>query len=218
MKFMQRANMFCRSLFLAVLAVFLCGTSSRALPPEYKHEFIYQIVTDRFCNGRSDNDEPPQSKGLFDASHTNWHAYWGGDLAGIRQKLDYIKRLGATAIWISPAVDNINKPTLDADQKMMAPYHGYWARDFKRVEEHFGDPANSWREFDLLTKAAHQLGMKVIVDLPANHTSEYNHGEYGALYDDGHFKCEFNYDKMKYFHHLPQLTDWNDRYQLQYYT
>jgi len=185
---------------------------------DYKGDVIYQIVTDRFCNGSAANDDPPQSKGMFDPTHTNWHAYWGGDLAGIKQKLQYIKNLGATAIWISPAIDNVNKPTLDADAHVIAPYHGYHARDFKRIEEHFGDPSNSWKDFDALVKAAHALNLKLIVDMPANHTSAYNHGEYGVLYDDGHFKCESNYDKMKYFHHLPQVTDWNDRYQIQYGT
>lgn len=184
----------------------------------FEKDVIYQIITDRFFNGRSDNDDPAQSKGMFDPDKKNWRAYWGGDLAGVTEKLPYIKRLGATAVWISPLVDNINKPSLDAKGKMMAPYHGYWPRDFKRLDEHFSDPQQSWKDFDALVSAAHQLGMKVIVDFPANHTSEYNHAEYGALYDDGHFKCESNYDKFKFFHHLPQVTDWNDRYQLQYGT
>jgi glycosidase len=186
--------------------------------PDFNRDVIYQIVTDRFFNGRTDNDDPPQSKGMFDPEHKNWHAYWGGDLAGITRKLSYIKSLGATAIWISPAVDNINKPVFDDTGLMNAPYHGYHPRDFKKVEEHFGDAQNSWIDFDNLTNAAHKMGMKVFVDMPANHTSQYNHGEWGVLYDNGFFKCEFNYDKMKFFHHLPQVVDYNDRYQVQYYT
>lgn len=204
--------------FVLILAAVVAALLQPVAASDYKRDVIYQIVTDRFCNGRSDNDDPPQSKGMFDSEHKNWHAYWGGDLAGIKQKLQYIKDLGATAIWISPAIDNVNKPTVDANSQVIAPYHGYHARDFKRIEEHFGDKDNSWKDFDDLVKAAHALNMKVIVDMPANHTSEYNHGEYGVLYDDGHFKCESNYDKMKYFHHLPLITDWNDRYQLQYGT
>jgi len=207
-----------RLVWALVIAAFASHCCLSAAASDYKADIIYQIVTDRFCNGRADNDDPPQSKGMFDPTHTNWHAYWGGDLAGITQKLRYIKNLGATAIWISPAIDNVNKPTLDADGHVIAPYHGYHARDFKRIEEHFGDPSNSWRDFDTLVKAAHALNLKVIVDMPANHTSAYNHGEYGVLYDDGHFKCESNYDKMKYFHHLPLVSDWNNRYQLQYGT
>lgn len=205
-------------LCLMLLAVGIAAALQPVQASDYKRDVIYQIVTDRFCNGKAENDDPPQSKGIFDSEHKNWHAYWGGDLAGIKQKLTYIKDLGATAIWISPAIDNVNKPTVDANSRIIAPYHGYHARDFKRIEEHFGDKDNSWSDFDDLVKAAHSLNIKVIVDMPANHTSEYNHGEYGVLYDDGHFKCESNYDKMKYFHHLPLISDWNNRYQLQYGT
>lgn len=189
-----------------------------ALAADLKPDVIYQIITDRFANGRRDNDDPAQSAGMFDASKANWHAYWGGDLAGITEKLPYIKELGATAIWLSPVSDNINKPINDADNVMNAPYHGYHTRDFKKVEEHFGDTNNSWADFDKLTKAAHQLGIKVIVDLPPNHTSQYNHGEFGALYDNGTYKGDCENDRNKYFHHLPQVTNWTDRYQLQYGT
>ena len=207
-----------RCVVSTLLALSLLGTTMPVSGADFKKDIVYQIVTDRFCNGRTDNDDPPQSMGMFDPSKTNWHAYWGGDLAGIIQKLDYIKHLGATAIWISPPVDNVNKGILNDQQKISAPYHGYYTRDFKRIEEHFGDPSNSWNDFDALTKTAHAMGIKVIIDLPANHTSQYNRGEWGVLYDDGHFKCESNYDKWKYFHHLPQILDWNDRYQLQYGT
>lgn len=188
------------------------------LAADLKPDVIYQIITDRFANGRKDNDDPAQSPGMFDASKSNWHAYWGGDLAGITEKLSYIKELGATAIWISPVSDNINKPINDADNVMNAPYHGYHTRDFKRVEEHFGDPDNSWSDFEKLTKAAHGLGIKVIIDLPPNHTSQYNHGEFGALYDKGTYKGDCENDRNKYFHHLPQVTKWTDRYELQYGT
>src|SRR5208283_5414822 len=75
-----------------------------AFAQDFKKQVIYQIVTDRFFNGDTSNDNPPQSSGLFDATQTNWHAYWGGDLAGIQQKMAYIKGMGVTAIWISPVV------------------------------------------------------------------------------------------------------------------
>src|ERR1700733_14344878 len=75
---------------------------------DFKKQVIYQIVTDRFYDGDTTNDNPAESSGLFDATHTQWQAYWGGDLAGIQQKLSYIKSMGATAIWISPVVNNEN--------------------------------------------------------------------------------------------------------------
>ena len=185
---------------------------------DFHRDIIYQVFTDRFFNGRKDNDDPPQSPGLFDGSRKNWKAYWGGDLAGVKEKLSYIKSLGCTAIWISPCIDNINKPDNDAAGNLVAPYHGYHARDFMRVDEHFGDSDMSWKDFDALTKSAHDLNMRVFVDMPFNHTSPYNHAEYGALYDSGQYRSDVENDRNKYFHHLPAVSDFNDPYQLQYGT
>src|SRR6266849_2183691 len=99
-----------RHLLRAVLCLFVSFglLAAAANAQDYKKQVIYQIVTDRFFNGDTTNDDPAQSSGLFDATKTNWQLYWGGDLAGIQQKMAYIKGMGATAIWISPPVDNLN--------------------------------------------------------------------------------------------------------------
>ena len=112
--------------------------ASLAQSQDFKKQIIYQIVTDRFSDGSTSNDNPSQSSGLFDSTHTNWQAYWGGDLAGIKQQMSYLKGMGVTAIWISPSVDNENL-NLATGSPISAPYHGYDARDFMKVEEHFGD-------------------------------------------------------------------------------
>src|ERR1700728_753376 len=78
---------------------------------DFKKQVIYQVVTDRFFDGDTTNDNPAESPGLFDSTHTQWQAYWGGDLAGVQQQLSYIKGIGATAIWISPPVNNENLNT-----------------------------------------------------------------------------------------------------------
>jgi glycosidase len=189
-----------------------------ALSTDFKGEVIYQVFTDRFCNGDTTNDDPPVAKGLFDPTKKNWGAYWGGDLEGIRQKLDYIQGLGATAIWFSPAIDCVDKVIRNADGKVQAPYHGYHGRDFKRIDEHFGDSEKSWKAFDALVEEAHKRGIKVMVDIPFNHTSEYNHGDFGAFWDDGTFKGDVENDRSKYWNHQPLVSDYNDRYQLQYGT
>src|SRR5580698_11676744 len=75
---------------------------------DFKKQVIYQVVTDRFYDGDTTNDNPAESPGLFDSTHTNWFAYWGGDLAGIQQQMSYLKGMGVTAIWISPTVNNEN--------------------------------------------------------------------------------------------------------------
>lgn len=207
-----------RIALLLVLMLSFWVTQNSAVAADFKREIIYQVFTDRFCNGDKSNDDPEISKGMFDGEHKNWNAYWGGDLAGVEEKLPYIKNLGATAIWISPTIDNVNKPSIDADGKMMAPYHAYHGRDFKRIDEHIGDATNSWKAFDSLIAAAHKLGIKVIVDMPFNHSSLYNHGEFGAFYDDGHYKGDPENDRYKYFNHQPLVSDYNDRYQVQYGT
>jgi glycosidase len=185
---------------------------------DFKKQVIYQIVTDRFSNGDTSNDNPPQSSGLFDSTKTNWQLYWGGDLAGIQQNMAYLKGMGITAIWISPPVDNLNLNIPDGNGNPTAAYHGYQARDFKRIEEHFGDVNNTWSAFNNLVSTAHQNGIKVIVDFAPNHTNNNAAGEFGSLYDNGTFLAAYNNDPNGYFHHNPNISDFNDRYQLQYYT
>src|SRR5262245_27371859 len=208
--------MFARlSRLAAVLLVALWLTPADA--QDFKKQVIYQIITDRFYDGSSTNNNPAQSSGMYDSGKTNWRAYWGGDLAGIQAKMSYLQGLGVTAIWISPPVDNLNLNIPDGGGNPTAPYHGYEARDFKRIEEHFGDSTNSWSAFDALVSAAHSSGIKVIVDFAPNHTNDNNAGEYGSLYDAGTFVAAYNNDPNGYFHHNPNISDWNDRYQLQYY-
>lgn len=183
---------------------------------DFKKQVIYQVVTDRFYDGDTTNDNPADSPGLFDSSHTQWQAYWGGDLAGIQQKLSYIKGMGATAIWVSPVVNNENLNCTSSG--ISAPYHGYWNRDFMNIEEHFGDNSNSFSAFDNLVSALHSDGMKIIVDEANNHSNPDNCGEMGSLYNNGTFMAAANNDPNGYFHHNPDISNFNDRYQLQYYT
>jgi glycosidase len=206
-----------RFTFVLVFAAMFLALLCTAAAQDFKKQVIYQIVTDRFFNGDTTNDNPPQSSGLFDSTQTNWFAYWGGDLAGIQQKMSYLKGMGVTALWISPTVDNENK-NMNSSTPISAPYHGYDARDFMRVEEHFGDSGNSWTAFNNLVTAAHQNGIKVIVDWANNHSNYNAGGEFGALYNNGVFMASDSNDPNGYFHHNPNISDFNDRFKLQYYT
>ena len=189
-----------------------------SLAADFKRETIYQIITDRFFDGSSTNNNPSQSSGMYDSTKTNWRAYWGGDLAGIQAKMSYLAGMGVTAIWISPPVDNLNVNIPDGGGNPTAPYHGYQGRDFKKVEEHSGDASNAWTAFDNLVTAAHSNNIKVIVDFAPNHTNQDNAGEFGAIYDNGTFLGSFTSDSNGYFHHNPNISNWDDRYQVQYYT
>jgi glycosidase/predicted alpha/beta superfamily hydrolase len=135
-----------------------------------KDDVMYLLMPDRFANGDTANDDPEISRGLLARDAPRF--YHGGDLAGVRQKLPYLKDLGITAIWMNPIYDNNNgfnrKETYD--NAPMADYHGYGAVDFYKVEERFGDLA----EFRALVDDAHRHGIKVIADMVANHTGPYH--------------------------------------------
>ena len=96
----------------------------------------------------------------------------------------YIKGMGVTAIWISPAVDNenLNLNNVNPSTPIGAPYHGYSARDFMRVEEHFGDTQYSWTAFDNLAAAAHRyIAMPVGSPGLQGNSALYTAPEYGAV-------------------------------------
>jgi glycosidase len=204
------------SLLLSILFYPLCGT----LAADFKREVVYQIITDRFFDGNTANNNPSQSAGLYDSTKTNWRLYWGGDLQGIQQKVSYLAGMGVTAIWISPPVDNLNTNIPDGGGNPTASYHGYQGRDFKRIEEHFGNPSNTWTDFDAMVTAAHANGIKVIIDFAPNHSTQDNAGEFGSLYDNGTFLGNYTSDSNGYFHHNPNISGggWDDRYQVEYYT
>jgi len=137
-------------------------------------DVIYLLMPDRFANGDLANDDPPGSRGLVDRSKPRH--YHGGDFAGIRQHLPYLRDLGVTALWPTPWYDNVNrlnffeKYTPDnrrSDEGAPSTdYHGYGAVDYYGVEEHFG----TLRELQRLVDDAHRTGLKVIQDQVANHT------------------------------------------------
>ena len=151
-------------------------TVSAALPAAGRfqgfdaNDVIYLIMPDRFANGDTTNDDPAASRGLLDRRHAR--RYHGGDLAGVRARLPYLKDLGVTAIWLNPVFDNTNRlDTLEvADGQPTTAYHGFHAIDYYGVEERFGDLA----ELRRLVDAAHAQGIKVILDMVANHTSAFH--------------------------------------------
>lgn len=129
-------------------------------------DVVYLIMPDRFADGDTTNDDPAISRGLHDRSNPRF--YHGGDLEGIRRHLPYLKDLGVTAIWINPVYDNYNRPNEKQKNagRAVTDYHGYGAVDFYGVEEHFGDLA----ELRRLVDDAHRQGLKIILDMVANHT------------------------------------------------
>jgi glycosidase len=134
------------------------------------NDVMYLIMIDRFADGDRSNNDPPQSRGLYDRK--NKFYYHGGDLQGVIDHLSYLKELGVTAIWLTPWYDNydrLNQIELKED-KPSTGFHGYNPQDFYGVEEHFGSHAKV-RE---LVEAAHRSGIKIIQDQVMNHTGPYH--------------------------------------------
>ena len=121
---------------------------------DFRKETIYFLLTARFYDGDESNNY--YNRDRYKAGDPHWR----GDFKGLIQKLDYIKDLGFTAIWITPPVEN--RSGLD--------YHGYHAYDFYKVDPRLESPDASYKNF---IDAAHAKGLKVIQDVVINHTSQY---------------------------------------------
>jgi len=180
---------------------------------EFRKETIYFIVIDRFFNGNKDNDEISK-KGLHDPSLTHWGHYWGGDLEGVIEKADYLKQLGITAVWLSPLFEQV-----DNIEHGHGPMHGYWTKDFKRVNPHFVKPGESTSlktcgTLRRMIEALHERDIKIVLDIVCNHSSPELHGSKGVVTDDGVPLADFHHDPNHFYHHYPEITDWNDEFQL----
>ena len=108
---------------------------------EVRGETIYFVVLDRFNVGRKDN--VGQDSSLNDPTHKDWHKYWGGDLQGLINKLDYLKDLGITAVWVTPLFSSRSRPMPAA----VPPIHGYWTQDFKRINSRWVNGPDEVRLF-----------------------------------------------------------------------
>jgi neopullulanase len=136
-------------------------------------EIVYFVLPDRFDNGNPANDRggPDLLRGGGDRlkhgfDPTSKAFFHGGDLQGLTARLDYIQALGATAVWLTPVFKN--KPVQGGPGQESAGYHGYWITDFTSVDPHLGDEA----QMQAFVRAAHARGMKVYLDIIANHTAD----------------------------------------------
>lgn len=116
-------------------------------------DVMYLITPDRFANADPSNDDLDEVK----ADRSRGGARHGGDLRGIIQKLDYIRDLGFTTIWLNPVLEN---------RMPGGSYHGYAITDFYRVDPRFG----SNEEYVEMIDQAHEKGLKVVMDMIFNHS------------------------------------------------
>jgi len=165
-------------------AVSSSGTSTSE-KIDWRNESIYFVLTDRFHDGDKTNN--------MDVNKESLHRYHGGDLQGLIDKLDYVKDLGLTTIWLTPVMDN-QTSFVNSDG-----YHGYWPIDFYNVDEHLGD-MDKFKEF---VDKAHEKDLKVILDIPLNHTA-WEH----PFWKDP--------EKHDWFHHEGDVQNWNDPYEAEH--
>jgi len=124
---------------------------------------IYFLLPDRFYNADHTNDlnfERTKEAAVL-------RGFEGGDLKGITKKINegYFTNLGINAIWFTPVVEQIHDAT-DEGTGLTYGYHGYWAKDWTSIDPNFGD----FNDLQELVETAHQKGIRIILDVVANHT------------------------------------------------
>lgn len=158
---------------LALLYAFILFAAGVQAQVDFRKETIYFLLTTRFFDGDSTNNAPTEwcsyIPGVSNPNITDpKDVTWRGDFKGLIQKLDYIKGMGFTAIWITPIVQN--RGPLD--------YHGYHAWDFTRVDPRLESPGATFQD---LVNAVHAKGMKIVLDIVTNHSGRYGIKERAEL-------------------------------------
>ena len=123
---------------------------------DFRDETIYFAITTRFYDGDTSNNVR-----CWDGkNNTSEDPEWRGDFKGLIQKMDYIKALGFTAIWITPVVKNASG----------YDYHGYHAINFKEVDPRYESEDVAFLD---VIKEAHKRDMKIVLDVVFNHTGNF---------------------------------------------
>ncbi len=137
---------------------------------DFRDETIYFLMTTRFYDGDSSNNRYCWDDETLIKSKTNNDPGWRGDFKGLSEKLDYIKALGFSAVWITPVVENASG--LD--------YHGYHAYDFSKVDPRYESSDYTYQD---LINDAHAKGIKIIQDIVLNHTGNWGEKNIFHMFD-----------------------------------
>ena len=151
---------------------------------DFRDESIYFVMTTRFYNGDTGNDtqcwEVDPESGNYRANYEADDPAWRGDFKGLAEKLDYIKALGFTAVWITPVVENCSG----------YDYHGYHAVNFSKVDPRYESSDFTYQD---LIDAVHAKGMKLIQDVVYNHTGNFGETNLAPMFvkegDLSHYTC-----------------------------
>ncbi|MGN0069874.1 MAG: alpha-amylase family glycosyl hydrolase [Prevotella sp.] len=139
---------------------------------DFRDETIYFAMTTRFYDG-----DPQNNTYCWDGVLNVNDPEWRGDFQGLIDKLDYIKALGFTAVWISPVVENASG--LD--------YHGYHAMDFSRIDHRYVKKTDTAEDADVafqtLIDEVHRRGMKIILDVVLQHTGNFGENHLCKMFE-----------------------------------
>ena len=141
-------------------------------------EVLYFVFVDRFANGDPSNDG--------DIDPTDLQAWHGGDLAGVRSRLDHLENLGVTRVWLSPVFASRQE-----DFHGWGAFHGYWITDPEKIEPRFGTED----ELRALADDLHDRGMKLDLDMVWNHVA---------------WEAPVRTDHPEWFHPDTPIEDWED--------
>ena len=152
--------------------------------------------------------------GLYDKTWMKWGKYWGGNLQGVIAKVPYLQSLGVTAVWLSPLFEQVDDMQFDR-----APMHGYWTKDFKRINPRFlpteeSSSIHHSTTLRALVEALHAAGIKLVLDVVCNHSSPDINGSKGVVFDDGKPLADHRNDATGFYYHYSEITDWEDEFQL----
>ena len=194
----------------------ILGLSLPAYAENLGNDILYYIAVDRFFDGEpannipefafpvSDEDDDDRAIAynqanrsllpyLYDPNHRYVGMYWGGDITGIIQKLDYLQDLGVTKLVLSPIQDNTNglrfspgggnylRTAIKPEDEEFDPFYaglstafqGGWTKDWFELEEHFRKPNSGFETFRRLLDEAGKRGIGIILELSLNSTSPY---------------------------------------------
>lgn len=178
-------------------------------------DFFYLIMPDRFVNGDPLNDDMPGM--LEKADRSNPNGRHGGDIKGIINSLDYLKKMGVTTVWSTPLCEN-NMPAYS--------YHGYAITDLYKIDPRFGTN----ELYKTLVDSAHKKGMKIVMDMVFNHYGtghwwtkdmpskdwvnqwpEFTRSNYRAAVVSDPYASRADYDKMANGWFDVTMADFNQR-------
>jgi len=188
----------------AIIAWILLGDAGTLRPgPEPLR--MYLIMPDRFDDGDPANND---ANGMPDP--TDPLAVQGGDLVGVERRLPYLKALGVNAIWLTPLQQNVP-----------GAFHGYWIQHFKRIDPRLG----TMKDLRRLIRRAHEMDMRVYLDVVCNHTGpligteeggwEWNAEGYTLTWRDStQLPTPPALQDLSLYHNFGEVKEWSDPYQV----